>query len=136
MSALWFIAFSLIWTGLLTGGAQVLSREPVPARFAHTIWRGAAFLAFLPWLIYGVYALLPDPMATPIPDLPYIGGAAEALATDVGSSSFIVSAVAEAASSPGGRSSTGVAGGMPRRPVRAPASVSASLASVCTVLPI
>ena len=82
MSALWFIAFSLIWTGLLTGGAQVLSREPVPARFAHTIWRGAAFLAFLPWLIYGVYALLPDPMATPIPDLPYIGGAAEALSAN------------------------------------------------------
>lgn len=82
MSALWFIAFSLIWTGLLTGGAQVLSREPVPARFAHTIWRGAAFLAFLPWLIYGVYAVLPDPMATPIPDLPYIGGAAEALSTN------------------------------------------------------
>ena len=82
MSALWFIAFSLIWTGLLTGGAQILSREPVPARFAHTIWRGAAFLAFLPWVIYGVYALLPDPMATPIPDLPYIGGAAEALSTN------------------------------------------------------
>ncbi|MFN3212889.1 MAG: peptidoglycan DD-metalloendopeptidase family protein [Henriciella sp.] len=82
MSALWFIAFSLIWTGLLTGGAQVLSREPVPARFAHTIWRGAAFLAFLPWIIYGAYALLPDPMATPIPDLPYIGGAAEALSTN------------------------------------------------------
>ncbi|MEL6666193.1 MAG: M23/M56 family metallopeptidase [Pseudomonadota bacterium] len=82
MSALWFIAFSLIWTGLLTGGAQVLSREPVPARFAHTIWRGAAFLAFLPWVIFGAYAVLPDPMATPIPDLPYIGGAAEALSTN------------------------------------------------------
>lgn len=81
MSALWFIAFSLIWTGLLAGGAQFLSREPVPARFAHTIWRGAAFLAFLPWIIAGVYALIPTPMATPVPDLPYIGGAAEALST-------------------------------------------------------
>lgn len=82
MSALWFIAFSLIWTGLLAGGAQFLSREPVPARFAHTIWRGAAILAFLPWVIAGVYAILPTPMATPIPDLPYIGGAAEALSTN------------------------------------------------------
>lgn len=80
MSALWFIAFSLIWTGLLAGGAHFLSREPVPARFAHTIWRGAALLAFLPWIISGIYALIPTPMATPIPDMPYIGGAAEAIA--------------------------------------------------------
>nr|WP_070961186.1 M23/M56 family metallopeptidase [Hyphomonas sp. Mor2] len=79
MTALWFIAFSLIWTGLLAGGAHYLSREPVPARFAHTIWRGAAILAFLPWVIAGIYALIPAPIATPIPDLPYIGGAAEAL---------------------------------------------------------
>lgn len=82
MSALWFIAFSLIWTGLLAGGAQFLSREPVPARFAHTIWRGAAFLSFLPWIIVGLYMLIPTPMATPIPDLPYIGGAAVALSTN------------------------------------------------------
>ena len=82
MSALWFISFSLIWTGLLAGGAQFLSREPVPARFAHTIWRGAAFLAFLPWIIAGIYALIPTPMATPIPDMPYIGGAAEAISTN------------------------------------------------------
>lgn len=82
MSALWFIAFSLIWTGLLAGGARFLSREPVPARFAHTIWRGAAFLAFLPWVIAGIYALIPTPMATPIPDLPYIGGAAEVLSSN------------------------------------------------------
>lgn len=95
MSALWFIAFSLIWTGLLAGGAQFLSREPVPARFAHTIWRGAAFLAFLPWLIAGAYALIPAPMATPIPDLPYIGGAAEALSTNAA-----VQAATEASSIP------------------------------------
>jgi murein DD-endopeptidase MepM/ murein hydrolase activator NlpD len=82
MSALWFIAFSLIWTGLLAGGAHYLSREPVPARFAHTIWRGAAILAFLPWMIAGIYALIPAPIATPIPDLPYIGGAAEALSAN------------------------------------------------------
>ncbi|MEL6857061.1 MAG: M23/M56 family metallopeptidase [Pseudomonadota bacterium] len=79
MSAVWFIGFSLIWTGLLAGGAHFLSREPVPARFAHTIWRGAAFLAFLPWVIAGIYAVLPTTLATPIPDMPYIGGAAEAL---------------------------------------------------------
>lgn len=82
MSALWFIGFSLIWTGVLAGGATLLSRDPVPARFAHAIWRGAAILAFLPWLIAGVYALIPAPMATPIPDLPYIGGAAEAISSN------------------------------------------------------
>lgn len=82
MTALWFIAFSLVWTGLLAGGASYLSREPVPARFAHTIWRGAAILAVLPWAIAGIYALIPTQMATPIPDLPYIGGAAEALSTN------------------------------------------------------
>lgn len=82
MTALWFISFSLIWTGLLTGGATYLSREPVPARFAHTIWRGAAILAVLPWIIAGIYALIPTPIATPIPDLPYIGGAAEALSAN------------------------------------------------------
>ncbi len=82
MSALWFIAFSLIWTGLLAGGAHYLSREPVPARFAHTIWRGAAILAFLPWIIAGIYILIPAPIATPIPDLPYVAGAAEALSAN------------------------------------------------------
>lgn len=78
MSAVWFIGFSLVWTGLLAGGAHLLSREPVPARFAHTIWRGAAFLSVVPWIVAGLYALLPDPDATPIPDLPYVSGAADA----------------------------------------------------------
>ncbi|MEO0451761.1 MAG: M23/M56 family metallopeptidase [Pseudomonadota bacterium] len=95
MSALWFIAFSLLWTGLLAGGAQFLSREPVPARFAHTIWRGAAFLSFLPWVIAGIYALIPTPMATPIPDMPYIGGAVEAFATNTA-----VQAATESSASP------------------------------------
>ncbi|MEM9377314.1 MAG: M56 family metallopeptidase [Pseudomonadota bacterium] len=84
MSALWFIAFSLIWTGLLTGCAFGLCRGPVPAPFAHAIWRGAASLSILPWLITGAYALIPSPIATPIPDLPYIGGAAEALSSYAG----------------------------------------------------
>ena len=95
MSAVWFIAFSLLWTGLLAGGARFLSREPVPARFAHTIWRGAAALSFLPWIIAAGYALLPTPMATPIPDLPYIGGAADAL-----SSYPVVQAANESAATP------------------------------------
>ena len=79
MSALWFIGFSLIWTAVLAGGAHVLSRDPVPARFAHNIWRGAAALAMLPWMIAAIYAVLPDPYVTPIPDMPYIGSAVEAL---------------------------------------------------------
>ncbi len=95
MSALWFIAFSLIWTGLLAGGAHLLTRGTVPARFAHTIWRGAAVLSVLPWVIAIGYRLLPNQNTSPIPDLPYVGGAAEAM-----SANPTLQAAAETASSP------------------------------------
>ncbi len=94
MSALWFIGFSLIWTALLAGGAHVLTRDPVPARFAHNLWRGAAALAALPWLIAGISAVLPTPLSAPIPDLPYLGTAAETL-----SNAPALQAATEAASS-------------------------------------
>ncbi len=81
MAAVWFIGFSLIWTGLLAGSATLLTQDPVPAKFSHTVWRCAAALSLLPWLIAGAYAVLPAKMATPIPDLPYIGGAAEMIST-------------------------------------------------------
>lgn len=79
MSALWFIGFSLVWTAILALGAQTLSRDPVPARFAHNIWRGAAVLSILPWILVGLVTVLPTLWATPIPDLPYVESAASAL---------------------------------------------------------
>ncbi len=94
MSALWFIGFSLVWTALLAGGAHVLSRDPVPARFAHNLWRGAAALAALPWVIAGLSAVLPTPLAAPIPDMPYLSTAAETL-----SNAPALHAATEAASS-------------------------------------
>lgn len=81
MTAIFFIGFVLFWTALLSGGAFWLSRDPVPARFAHTIWRGAAILSVAPWIIALVYMVLPKTMAAPIPDMPYIGEATAVLAT-------------------------------------------------------
>lgn len=79
MSVLWFITFSIAWTGLLAGCAHVLTQNPVPARHAHNIWRGAAALAIVPWGLMLAHTLLPTLFATPIPDMPYIGDAVEAL---------------------------------------------------------
>ena len=92
MSALWFIGFSLIWTALLAGGAHVLTRDPVPARFAHNLWRGAAALSVLPWVIAGIYALLPTSAASPIPDFPYLSDAVEALSNTAAVKAAIVTA--------------------------------------------
>lgn len=75
MSAVWFIGFSIAWTALLAGGAHLLSRDPVPAKFAHNIWRGAAALSFLPWILLGLYQLMPTTVATPLQSLPYFSDA-------------------------------------------------------------
>ena len=79
MSPLWFVGFSLVWTGLLCGTAHLLCRDPVPARFAHTVWRGAAVFAVLPWALVGIFLFLPELWDTPIPDLPYVESAATVL---------------------------------------------------------
>ncbi|MBR9835013.1 MAG: peptidoglycan DD-metalloendopeptidase family protein [Alphaproteobacteria bacterium] len=79
MSVLWFITFSIAWTGLLAGGAHLLTQNSVPARHAHNIWRGAAVLSVVPWVLMFAHTLLPTLFATPIPDMPYIGDAVEAL---------------------------------------------------------
>ncbi|GAB5459517.1 MAG: hypothetical protein Hens3KO_25470 [Henriciella sp.] len=71
MSALWFIEFSIVWTALLYAGAHLLCRGWVPARFAHNVWRGVAMFSVLPWLLLGLYQLLPAPVAAPIQTLPY-----------------------------------------------------------------
>jgi len=95
MSALWFITFSLIWTALLAGGAHMLTRDPVPAKFAHNLWRGAAALTVLPWIFMAAHLLLPAMFATPIPDMPYIGDAVEAF-----SNTGAVKAAAQSSESP------------------------------------
>ncbi len=98
MSALWFIGFSLIWTALLAGVAHVLTRDPVPARFAHSLWRGAAGLSVLPWIIAGIYALMPPANTSPIPDFPYLADAVEVLSN----SAAIKAAISTASSSMAG----------------------------------
>ncbi len=71
-----FIGVSLIWTGMLAGAAELLSRYS-GAHFARTIWRGAAFLMVLPWLTAGAAYLWPSAMGElPIPAMPDFGLAA------------------------------------------------------------
>ncbi|MEO0550296.1 MAG: peptidoglycan DD-metalloendopeptidase family protein [Pseudomonadota bacterium] len=79
MTALWFVGFSLVWTGLLAAGSYALCHGKVPPRFAHNVWRGAVALAVLPWLMAAVYALVPQVSETTIPDLPYLSSASDAL---------------------------------------------------------
>ncbi|MDJ0919636.1 MAG: M23/M56 family metallopeptidase [Henriciella sp.] len=79
MTAIWFVGFSLVWTGLLAAGAHLLCRGIVPPRFAHNVWRGAAGMAFLPWFIAAAYTFVPQMTETTIPDLPYLSTATDVL---------------------------------------------------------
>lgn len=79
MTALWFVGFTLAWTGPLAAGAHLLCRGIVPPRFAHNVWRGAAGLAFLPWLITAAYTFIPQMSDSTIPDLPYLSTATDVL---------------------------------------------------------
>ncbi len=79
MSALVFIGFAVIWTSLLAGAANLLTRGSVSARFAHAIWKGAAFLSVAPWIMVGLWSLTPQSDTTPVPDVPLLSGAASAL---------------------------------------------------------
>lgn len=92
MSALWFIGFSIVWTAILAGGAHLLSRGAIRAKFAHNIWRGAAILSVLPWLLLGIYQFLPATVAMPMQTLPHFAnsviglGNTDALAVSPGPS--------------------------------------------------
>ena len=80
-----FIGVSLLWTGLLAGAAELLTRGVSP-HFARSVWRGAAILMVLPWLTAGAAYLWPSAMGElPIPAMPDFGLAdAEAGLPDAG----------------------------------------------------
>ena len=62
-----FIGVSLIWTGMLAGAAELMTRG-ASAPFARQVWRGAAFLMVLPWLTAGAAYMWPSAVSElPIP---------------------------------------------------------------------
>ena len=68
-----FIGVSLLWTGILAGAAELLTRR-ASANFARQVWRGAAFLMVLPWLTAGAAFIWPSAMGElPIPAMPDFG---------------------------------------------------------------
>ncbi|WP_084420101.1 M23/M56 family metallopeptidase [Henriciella litoralis] len=81
MSVAWFIIVSLLWTSALAGGASLLTNGRINARFAQTVWRGAALLAVLPLLIVPLLSLMPAELPSALPDLPYVEPAAGAVST-------------------------------------------------------
>ncbi len=81
MTSIFFLGFTLIWTGFLVAAATWLCHGQVPARFAHNIWRGAAFLAVVPWGLALGASFMPTAMETPIPDMPILADAGAALAS-------------------------------------------------------
>lgn len=95
MSWGFFIGASLVWTGLLAGAAELMTRGG-SAQFARQVWRGAAFLMVLPWLTAGAAFMWPSAMGElPIPAMPDFGlveaGAAIADDGDIGRSILPVS---------------------------------------------
>ncbi|MEM5518522.1 M23/M56 family metallopeptidase [Henriciella sp. AS95] len=81
MSVAWFVVFVLLWTGFLAGFASLITNGRVSARFAQTVWRGAAVLSVLPLAIIPLLKLLPKDLPSAIPDLPYVEPAAGAVAS-------------------------------------------------------
>lgn len=69
MSPLILILLALGWSGLIWAGARFAARGSQP-RTAQAIWRGAAALAPMPFLLSLVVPALPAPAAAPIADLP------------------------------------------------------------------
>ncbi|WP_291205998.1 peptidoglycan DD-metalloendopeptidase family protein [Hyphomonas sp.] len=69
MSPLVLVLLALGWSGLVWAGARFAARRSRP-RAAQSIWRGAALLVPLPFLLSLVVPALPAPAAAPIADLP------------------------------------------------------------------
>lgn len=63
------ILLALGWSGLAWAGAHFAARRSRP-RAAQAIWRGAALLVPLPFLLSLIVPALPAPAAAPIADLP------------------------------------------------------------------
>lgn len=79
MNTAWFVIFILLWTGCLTGAASLITNGRISARFAQTVWRGAAILSVLPLVIIPVLRMMPKDLPSAIPDVPYFEPAADAV---------------------------------------------------------
>jgi len=66
MTALWFIGFSLVWTGLLYGLSNLLTRGNPTAVYAQSVWRGAALFSILPWVWFGLASLFDTHVTFPV----------------------------------------------------------------------
>jgi len=74
MSLIAFVGISLIWTGLLAGGAELLTRSNEDVRYARGVWRISGLMMVMPWLIAGFAVLWPSAVADlPVPDIPDFG---------------------------------------------------------------
>lgn len=70
MTLIEFVVCSVIWTGLLAGVTEILTRKDMTAHGAQALWRACAVLMVLPWLVYGLNWLMPGTVgsvATPLP---------------------------------------------------------------------
>lgn len=71
MSAPGLVLLALAWSGLVWMGAHLAARRRAP-RTAQAVWRSAALLVPLPFLLSLVVPALPAPAAAPIADLPVL----------------------------------------------------------------
>ena len=81
MSAAWFIALSLVWTGGLAGLAQLLTGQGAGARYAQLVWRGAACLSLAPWIVLAALSILPRRFPSELPEIPYFYPLSETVET-------------------------------------------------------
>ncbi|MEO1406476.1 MAG: hypothetical protein AAFV54_08295, partial [Pseudomonadota bacterium] len=77
MTLLSLVICSILWTGLLAGGTECLTRKNMTAYGAQALWRISAALMIAPWIIFGATRLWPDTIASvpavlPWPDVPDI----------------------------------------------------------------
>ncbi|MEM7662289.1 MAG: M23/M56 family metallopeptidase [Pseudomonadota bacterium] len=77
MTLLSLVVCSILWTGLLAGGTECLTRKNMTAYGAQALWRISAALMIAPWIIFGATRLWPDTIASvpailPWPDVPDI----------------------------------------------------------------
>jgi len=78
MSLLTFLASSFVWTSVVAGGAEWLTRKNMTPHGAQALWRMAAGLMVLPWIAFGLGQLMPElvrpvPLALPWPELVDVG---------------------------------------------------------------
>ncbi|MEO0881110.1 MAG: M23/M56 family metallopeptidase [Pseudomonadota bacterium] len=75
MTLLTFVGCSVLWTGLLAGLTELLTRRNMTAYAAQALWRICAVLMVVPWLVSAVALGWPESIPTfsvpiPWPDMP------------------------------------------------------------------